>query len=120
MSTPEPIAFATAWIGAWNRRDVEEVLAHYHEDGVFTSPTAARVVPESRGVVRGKEALRSYWLQALEGNADLHFTLLGVYSGIDTVVLHYRNQFGNLVNEVATFRDGLVAVGHATHLRERP
>jgi hypothetical protein len=74
------------------------------------------VIPDSGGTVRGKEALRSYWRRALEGNPDLHFELVGLYVGVDTVVLHYRNQAGGLINEVLTFRDGLVSVGHATHL----
>jgi catechol 2,3-dioxygenase-like lactoylglutathione lyase family enzyme len=110
-------AFAAEWIEAWNARDLEAVLEHIADDVVFTSPTAARFVPESGGTVRGKDALRSYWTIALEGHPDLHFELIDVYVGVETVVLHYRNEAGALVNEVLTFRDGLVAVGHATHVR---
>jgi len=110
-----PAEFAQRWVRAWNARDVESVLVHCADDVVFTSPTARRVVPASAGTVVGKQALRDYWVAALQGNPDLRFTLLGVYVGVDTVVLHYRNQVGGLVNEVMTFRNGLVAVGHATH-----
>lgn len=117
MSTPEARPFADRWIDAWNARDVEAVLTYYADNIVFTSPTAMRVVPQSGGIVSGKDALRSYWERAREGNPDLHFGLVGVYAGIDTVVLNYENQLGQLINEVLTFRDGLVAVGHATHLR---
>jgi ketosteroid isomerase-like protein len=117
VSTPEPASFAHGWIDAWNARDVEAVLAHYADDVLFTSPTAMQFLPESGGTVRGKDALRNYWTIALRGNPDLHFELMGVYVGIDTLVLHYRNQVGGLVNEVLTFRDGLVAVGHATHFK---
>jgi ketosteroid isomerase-like protein len=113
----DPMVFADEWIDAWNAQDLETVLAHYADDVLFTSPTAARVVPESGGVIHGKDALRRYWTQALEANRDLAFTLVGVYVGIDTIVLHYRNQLGGLINEVMTFRDGLVVVGHATHLQ---
>lgn len=81
---PDPVEFANRWISAWNRRDVDAVLSYYADEVVFSSPTALRVVPESGGVVRGKGALRSYWIRALEGNPDLEFSLLGVYSGIDT------------------------------------
>ncbi len=115
MSTPEPRLFADQWISAWNARDIETVLTHYADDIVFTSPTATRVVPETGGTVRGKDALRRYWRLALEGNPDLHFQLVGAYAGVDTIVLHYQNQLGGLVNEVLTFRDRLVVVGHATH-----
>ncbi|MDQ3757005.1 MAG: nuclear transport factor 2 family protein [Actinomycetota bacterium] len=114
---PDPIEFATKWVNAWNARDVEAVLAWYADDVVFTSPTARRVVPESGGVIQGKDALRSYWVRALEGNTELEFTLVGVYSGIDTIVVNYRNQLGDLVNEVAVFMGGLIVVGHATHVR---
>jgi ketosteroid isomerase-like protein len=116
VSSPEPSAFAARWIDAWNARDIEAVLAHYADDVVFTSPTALRFIPHSGGSVYGKDALRSYWTAALKANPDLHFELVSVYAGIDTLVLHYRNQLGGLVNEVLTFRDGLVAIGHATHL----
>lgn len=113
----DPMKFARDWIDAWNRRDVEGVLLHYADEVEFTSPTALRVVPDSGGVVHGRTALRDYWVRALTMNPDLEFTLIGVYTGIDTIVLHYRNQLGGLVNEVMTFRDGQIVRGHATHLQ---
>ncbi len=113
---PDAVPFAHEWIQAWNGRDVEKVLAYYADGVVFTSPTALRVVPASGGVVRGKAALRSYWVSALDGHPDLHFELEGVYEGIDTIVLHYRNETGILINEVLTFEEGFVTVGHATHI----
>jgi ketosteroid isomerase-like protein len=91
------------------------VLTHYADDVVFSSPVAAQVVSESRGTVRGKQALRDYWSRALDLHTDLHFTLIDVYVGVDTIVINYRNQRGVLLNEVLTFRDGMVAVGHAAH-----
>jgi hypothetical protein len=117
MSTPEPRRFAEQWIANWNTRNVEAVLADYAENVTFTSPTAMKVVPETAGAVHGKEALRRYWTIALQGNQDLHFDLLGVYAGVSTLALHYRNQRGGLVIEVLTFEHGLVTVGHATHVQ---
>ncbi|MDA8355525.1 MAG: nuclear transport factor 2 family protein [Actinomycetota bacterium] len=117
MGTPEPTGFANEWIANWNSRDVEAVLSQYADDVVFSSPTALRVVPASDGTVQGKDALRNYWTLALEANPDLHFELVGTYAGIDTIVMHYRNQQGALVNEVVTFRGGLIVAGHATHLQ---
>src|SRR4051812_32794165 len=100
MSTPDPLSFSAGWVAAWNAHDVEAVLAHFHEDVVFTSPTAARVVPESGGVVRGKQALRAYWTAALRLVPDLHFTMERVYAGVSVLVISYRNQAGGLVDEV--------------------
>jgi len=116
MPTPDREAFADAWVRAWNAHDVEAVLAHFHDDVVFTSPVAARVVPESGGVVRGKPALRDYWTAALMLSPDLHFELIAVYQGESLLVINYRNQRGQLVDEVLAFDGDLVREGHGTYL----
>lgn len=107
--------FAQDWVDAWNRHDVEAVLAHFHEDVVFTSPVAAQVVPASGGVIRGKAALRDYWVTALAQLPDLHFEIVGVYRGVSSLVINYRNHRGNLVNEVLIFDGDLVREGHGTY-----
>lgn len=116
----DPAAFSRQWVQAWNRLDVDAVLAHFHDDVVFTSPVAARMYPETAGVIHGKAALRHYWTGALRRLPDLHFTVEDVYRGIDTIVINYRNQNGGLVNEVLRFGgDGLVIEGHGTYLVSR-
>ncbi|MGV0741179.1 YybH family protein [Mycolicibacterium sp. XJ870] len=116
MSTPEPQAFAEEWVRAWNAHDVDAVLAHFHDDVVFSSPVAARVLPDTGGLVRGKDALRHYWITALAGMPDLHFEVVDVYRGESALVINYRNQRGGLVNEVLLFDGDLVREGHGTYL----
>lgn len=116
MTIPAPEAFARDWCAAWNARDVEAVLAHFHDYVVFTSPVAARVVPESGGVVRGKDALRRYWSAALAALPDLQFEVVATYIGTNALVINYRNQRGQLVNEVLIFDGELVREGHGTYL----
>jgi hypothetical protein len=108
-------AFADRWIALWNSRDLEGVLALFSEDVVFTSPTAARLLDGSGGVVRGKAALRTYWTYALSRNPELHFDLLGAYAGIDTIVINFRHQTGVHASEVLVFDGGLIVAGHAAH-----
>ncbi|MGS2646781.1 nuclear transport factor 2 family protein [Streptosporangium sp. G12] len=99
-------------------QEVEAVLSHFAEDVLFTSPTAAALVPGSGGVVRGKAALREYWAAGLRGTPDLRFEMIAAYVGINTLVINYRNRTvsGRLVNEVLVFDGPLVVEGHATHL----
>lgn len=68
----DPVSFSRAWIAAWNRRDVEAVLAHYAEGAVFVSPKAISFV--GRTELRGKDELRHYWLTASAGIESLVFT----------------------------------------------
>lgn len=77
MPTPDPQSYADQWVQAWNAHDVEAVLEHFPGDVVFTSPVAARVVPDSGGVVRGKAGLREYWTAALKLLPNLHFDVRG-------------------------------------------
>jgi hypothetical protein len=110
--------FCRQWVDAWNAHDVEAVLAHFHEDVVFTSPVAARILPDTAGVVHGKSELRKYWTVALRSVPNLRFVVDGIYQGIDTIVIRYRNQDGGQVSEVLRFCDDLVVEGHGTYLSD--
>ncbi|HMK89964.1 MAG TPA: nuclear transport factor 2 family protein [Methylocystis sp.] len=110
----DPAAFARRWAADWNARDIEAVLAHFHDDVVFTSPVAARLAPASGGVVRGKSALRSYWTAALRKNTDLRFEIISVFTGVDCLLILFRTQKGEDRIEILRFRDGLVFEGHGT------
>lgn len=83
--------FCEQWVQAWNAHDVEGVLDHFDDVVVFTSPIAAQLLPVTQGRVDGKQALRDYLMSALREYRDLHFTVQAVYSGIDTIVINYRN-----------------------------
>jgi ketosteroid isomerase-like protein len=115
MDGAQAARFADSWAKHWNAHNLDHLLAHFADDITFTSPVAAQLLPHSNGVIVGKAALRDYWAEGLRRIPDLHFEIVGVYSGVDTVVINYRNQTGNLVSEVLIFNDGLVAAGHATY-----
>ena len=116
MTVPDPAAFAASWVAAWNAHDLDAVLAHFHDDVVFSSPVAARLFPETGGVVRGRDELRRYWAEGLRRIPDLHFTVERVSAGVTILVIGYRNQAGALVDEVLVFGDdGLVVEGHGTY-----
>jgi len=88
------IAFADRWKDDWNTRNLEALLGHFAEDVVFTSPLAARIIPGSKGKLVGKSALRAYWAEGLDRTPTLSFTVDHVFSGVDILVIQYRNQAG--------------------------
>lgn len=73
MTSDDARRFAAQWADAWNRRDIEQVLAHFHDEVEFTSPTALAVM--GTPTVRGKASLREYWTKALARLASLRFTV---------------------------------------------
>ena len=109
-------AFARTWVQAWNRRDLEGLLSHYADDIEFRSPLAAKLLNEASGTVRGKQNLREYFAKALAAfPGDLGLELLGVYQGVESLVVHFevRGRRGAEVMEMNS--DGLVrrALAHS-------
>lgn len=114
--TVDTIEFSRTWEAAWNRRDVEAVLEHFAEDAMFTSPVVQQLGFAEDGIVRGKDALRRYWLTGLDKNPDLRFRVTAVYRGIDTIVIAFQNERGVDRAEILKFSDGLVVEGHGTFI----
>lgn len=108
-------AFARIWAEAWNAHDLDSILALFADTVIFTSPLAARLVPDSAGVVRGKAALRDYWSAGLAMAPQLHLEINWVMQGVDLIVIGFRNEQGVDRCEVLRFRDGLVIEGHGTY-----
>ena len=108
-------AFAQAWLAAWNAHDLDAVMRLFHDDVVFTSPLAAKVVPESQGVLRGKDALRAYWGAALAQLPDLHFELTNLFAGVDTLLIGFRMNGEPERFEILRFHGHRVGEGHGTY-----
>jgi ketosteroid isomerase-like protein len=73
MTNDDAVAYAAQWTRDWNNRDIDAVLAHFHQDVEFTSPTALAVM--GAPTIRGTASLREYWAKALSQIISLRFTL---------------------------------------------
>jgi len=78
------------WAEAWNRRDLEAILAHYADDVELTSPFVVQVLGDPAGTLRGKEQLRSYFAMGLAMFPDLSFEVLMVCCGVSSLAVFYR------------------------------
>ena len=95
--------FAQEWIEAWNAHELNRVLAHYTEDFEMSSPFIAQIAGEPSGTLKGKAAVGAYWKQALERLPELHFELVSVLTGVDSVVIYYKSAGGRLAAELFFF-----------------
>jgi hypothetical protein len=73
MSYESMMAFAESWIAAWNRRDLDAVLAHYADAAQFVSPVAGNLA--GRPILRDKKEVEDYWRTALARISSLEFRL---------------------------------------------
>lgn len=111
--------FAADWLSAWNRHDLAAILSHYAPDIDMHSPYIAVLADEPSGVLHGKAAVGSYWEKALARMPDLHFALIDVFCGADSLVLHYHGP-GGAVAEVFEFGAHGKVIRAAAHYAHPP
>lgn len=101
--------FAEHWIKSWNDHDLESIISHYSDDVEYFSAFLAKLSDNPLGILRGKSAVKNYLGKGLSAYPDLYFTLMNVYFGVRSVVLHYRSVNQLVAAEVFEFNDsGLV------------
>ena len=101
--------FADSWYAAWNRHDLDAIMAHYAEDIAHSSPFIARYNGDADcKPLKGKAVVRAYFGRALERNPTLRFDPMHVAVGVETLALAYRRMTGELAIETFRLRDGLV------------
>jgi hypothetical protein len=70
------------------------ILSHYTDDFEMSSPVIIKVVGEPTGMLKGKEAVGSYWAKALQLIPDLHFELVATLVGVNSITLYYNGARG--------------------------
>lgn len=98
MTRDEAVALAHACVAAWNAHELDAIMAHYDEAVELTSPAAA-LLGTADGRVVGNADLRAYFARGLQAFPDLHFGIEEALSGVNSVVLYYRNQRGTRTAE---------------------
>jgi ketosteroid isomerase-like protein len=105
-----------SWLDAWNRHDLEGVLAHYADDVVFVSGAVIALGVDDSGTVEGKAALRRVFEAGLREYAELRFTPLHGFTGVRAHALHYLGIGGRHVIEVHELdAEGKIVVARAYH-----
>lgn len=100
--------FAAEWVEAWNSHQLDRILSHYTDDFCIETPMALKLFPESQGVISGKDLVRQYWTLGLEKIPDLHFEILDVLAGVNSLAIYYINTATNKKSvELMSFNDQL-------------
>jgi len=121
MTSPvsrQPREFAERWIEAWNRHDLDAVLAHFSKDLEFCSPLIPAFAGDPSGRLIGKEAVRRYWNTGLSRLPDLHFELVDVLVGVGCLLILYRGHRGLSAEVLTLGTDGRATRGQAFHAAE--
>ena len=68
MTKDEAWGLADDWVAAWNKHDLDLIMAHYDDAVELTSPVAAQLLGSADGKVVGKTKLRAYFRTSSVGS----------------------------------------------------
>ncbi len=110
---------AERWLAAFNAHDLESLLALYDEQAVHYSPKLRIRRPETEGYIRGKQAMRIWWADALQRLPTLHYKQIALTADAERVFMEYVRQVDGepdmAVAEVLEIKDGHIIASRVYH-----
>ena len=112
MTIKENANITFSWFDAFNEHDIEKLLALYHADADHYSPKLKVRFPETKGLIKGKDALRNWWNDSFERLPSLRYEIISLTVNKDFVLMAYKRMVNNEedmeVNEVLNISNGLI------------
>ena len=119
MSATTNRTIANRWFTAFNAHDLEALLSLYAEDAQHFSPKLKARHPETEGLIRGKEALRTWWRDAFDRLPSLRYEVVKLTADEEQVFMEYiRHVQGEedlRVGEVLEVEGGAIIASRVNH-----
>jgi len=119
MTTDELSKIAHQWFAAFNRKNLESLLSLYHDNAEHFSPKLKARHPDTKGLIKGKAALRAWWNDAFDRLPTLHYELVRLTSQDDRVFMEYIRRVSGeedlSVGEMLEIKGGLIVKSSVFH-----
>ncbi len=118
--TPEKLqSIAFKWFDAFNDHNLEQLLSLYADDAEHFSPKLKIRKPETKGLVIGQDALRSWWQDAFDRLPSLHYKVTSLTANADRVFMEYvrtvEGEEDMLVAEVLIVNENKIVASRVYH-----
>jgi len=112
-------SIALRWFAAFNAHDLEALLELYADDAEHYSPKLKERQPGTKGLISGKQALRSWWRDAFDRLPTLQYDVVKLTADEQQVFMEYiRHVQGEedlRVGEVLEIREGSIVASRVYH-----
>jgi ketosteroid isomerase-like protein len=119
MSAAQNKQIATTWFEAFNEHDLEKLLSLYNDHAQHFSPKLKIRMPETQGLIKGKQALREWWQDAFNRLPSLQYEVKKLTADEEQVFMEYiRHVAGEedlSVGEVLQVEDGQIIFSRVYH-----
>lgn len=110
---------AVKWFEAFNEHDLEKLLLLYHDEAEHYSPKLKQRLPETHGLIKGKNALRAWWQDAFERLPSLQYEVVKLTADHEQVFMEYIRHVNHeedlRVGEVLQIKKGLIVFSRVYH-----
>jgi ketosteroid isomerase-like protein len=112
-------AIAIKWLAAFNEHNLDNLLALYAEDAQHYSPKLKQHLPETNGLVTGKNTLRNWWKDAFDRLPTLQYKATSLTANSERIFMEYTRHVAGekelLVAEVLEIKNGLIYASRVYH-----
>ena len=119
MSAQNNKQIALKWFEAFNEHDLEKLVALYDDNAQHFSPKLKVRLPETLGLIKGKQALRDWWKDAFDRLPSLQYEVIKLTTDDEQVFMEYtRHVEGDddlSVGEVLQIDGGLIVFSRVYH-----
>lgn len=110
---------ANLWFKAFNEHDLEDLLSLYDESAQHYSPKLKIREPETKGLIRGKDALRNWWKDCFERIPTLRYEVNKLTADHEQVFMEYTRKVSGEedmeIGEVLEIKNGKIIFSKVYH-----
>jgi ketosteroid isomerase-like protein len=119
MAAEENKKIALKWLETFNEHNLEKLLSLYNDNAEHFSPKLKIRMPETLGLIKGKQALREWWQDAFDRLPTLNYEVLKLTADNEQVFMEYirhvKNEEDLRVGEVLQIKNGLIVFSRVYH-----
>jgi hypothetical protein len=113
------IPIAKKWFDAFNEHNLEKLLSLYDDNAQHYSPKLKVRNPETKGLIKGKDALRKWWQDSFDRLPSLKYIPQHFIADDSNVFMEYERYVDGeevlSVGEVLEIKDGLIIASRVYH-----
>ncbi|MES2131252.1 MAG: nuclear transport factor 2 family protein [Bacteroidota bacterium] len=110
---------ALKWFEAFNEHHLEKLLALYDDSAQHYSPKLKIRLPETKGLIKGKESLRTWWKDSFDRLPSLQYEVIKLTADDEQVFMEYVRHVNDeedlSVGEVLQIENGLIVFSRVYH-----
>jgi ketosteroid isomerase-like protein len=119
MTPEQNKKIALKWFEAFNHHDLEKLLSLYSDTAQHFSPKLKIRMPETQGLIKGKQPLREWWQDSFNRLPTLNYEVIKLTADDEQVFMEYirhvKNEEDLRVGEVLQIKNGLIIFSRVYH-----